>query len=165
VVKFTAALSQSPVGRSLLVANRIILSKPVLNGLLVVGAALDAVAAYQSSPARTQVGKLTNAALAGGLGFFVAKNPGVAAVDMLLLPEGYKISELYKGTAAALPAIGEGLLAGDTRAMDEFHARAMKGSYAKVMKAASEAGEYWDQKGLRSGLREFEDALRWWVSH
>jgi len=146
------------------VANRIILSKPVVNGLLVVGAALDAVAAYQASPAKTQAGKLTNAALAGGLGFVVAKNPGVAIVDRML-PNGYKISELYKGTAAALPAIGEGLLAGDTRAMDEFHARAMKGSYTKVMKAASEAGEYWDQKGLRSGLREFEDALRWWVSH
>jgi hypothetical protein len=141
------------------------LSKPVVNGLLVVGAALDGIAAYQQSPAQTQAGKLTNAALGASFGVLIAKNPMVAMVDDLALPSGYKLSELYKGTAAALTAIGEGVLAGDTRAMDEFHARAMKGSYNKVMKAASEAGEYWDQKGLRSGLREFEDALRWWVSH
>ena len=164
-VKFTAALSQSPVGRALLVTNRVVLSKPVVNGLLVVGAALDAIAAYQQSPAQTQAGRLTNAALAAGFGVLIAKKSPVAIVDAFVLPTGYKLSEIYKGTAAALPAIGEGLLAGDTRAMDEFHARAMKGSYGKVMEAASEAGEYWDQKGLRSGLREFEDSLRWWVSH
>ena len=165
-VKFTAALSQSRVGRSLLVTNRVLLSKPVVNGLLVVGAALDAIAAYQQSPAQTQAGRLTNAALAAGFGVMIGtgKRGRVAIVDAVL-PTGYKLSEIYKGTAAALPAIGEGVLAGDTRAMDEFHARAMKGSYNKVMKAASEAGEYWDQKGLRSGLREFEDSLRWWVSH
>jgi len=41
----------------------------------------------------------------------------------------------------------------------------MQGAYGKVMVAASEAGEYWANKGVRGGLREFQNALSWWVSH
>jgi hypothetical protein len=56
-------------------------------------------------------------------------------------------------------------LTGDTKAMDDFHKRSMEGSYGKVIQAASEAGEYWAKKGLRGGLKEFADAVRWWVSN
>jgi hypothetical protein len=91
-------------------------------------------------------------------------NPYVAAAD-LVAPKGYKLSEVYRGTAGALSSIGEGLVTDDTRAMDEFHKRSMNGSYGKLMAAASEAGEFWADKGLRGGLREFANAVSWWVSH
>jgi hypothetical protein len=31
----------------------------------------------------------------------------------------------------------------DSKAMDDFHKRSMAGSYAKVLQAASKAGEFW----------------------
>ena len=72
----------------------------------------------------------------------------------------------------AVTAIGEAVFTGDIRAMDEFHKRAMQGGYGKVMKVASEAGEYWANKGIVGGLKEFGGGLKefvvslnWWVSH
>jgi hypothetical protein len=162
--KFTAVLSGSRVGAALLTAGRISASKPFVRGLIVVGAALEGVAAYKESTAQTQGGKLTNAALGAGGGALTMVNPYVAVAD-LVAPRGYKLSEVYRGGAGALSSIGEALLTDDTRAMDEFHRRAMQGAYGKVMVAASEAGEYWALKGVRGGLREFKDSLLWWVSH
>jgi hypothetical protein len=161
---FTMALSRSRLGAALLTTGRIAASKAFVRGLIVVGAALEGIAAYEESTAQTQAGRLTNAALGAGGGALTMANPYVAAAD-LLAPKGYKLSELYRGTAGAVSTIGEGLLTGDTRAMDEFHRRAMKGSYGKVMAAASEAGEYWAQKGVWGGLREFGNAISWWVSN
>ena len=88
--------------------------------------------------------------------------PLVAGAD-LLAPEDYKFSKPYPGTAAALSSIGEGLVTNDSKAMDDFHKRSMAGSYAKVLQAASEAGEFWAQKGISRGLTEFADAVKWWA--
>jgi len=41
----------------------------------------------------------------------------------------------------------------------------MRGHYGKVMQAASEAGEFWAEKGIVGGLKEFAEGVRWWVSH
>jgi hypothetical protein len=111
----------------------------------VVGAALEGIAACEESTAQTQAGKVANAALGAGGGALTMANP-IVAVAELVAPRGYKLSEVYRGTAGALSSIGEGLATGDTRAMDEFHQRAMKGSYGKVMGAASEAGEFWAER-------------------
>lgn len=161
---FTVALSSSRVGSVLLKAGRITASKAFVRGLVVVGAALEGIAAYEESTAQTQAGKVANAALGAGGGALTMANPIVAVAD-LVAPRGYKLSEVYRGTAGALSSIGEGLATGDTRAMDEFHQRAMKGSYGKVMGAASEAGEFWAERGIRGGLQDFQDAIAWWVSH
>jgi hypothetical protein len=162
--KFTTVLAGSRVGNALLTAGRISASKAFVRGLVVVGAALEGIAAYEESTAKTQSGKVANAALGAGGGALTMVNPYVAVAD-LVAPKGYKLSEVYRGTSGALSSIGEGLMTGDTRAMDEFHERAMKGAYGKVMMAASEAGEFWAARGVRGGLREFQDALSWWVSH
>jgi hypothetical protein len=162
-VKFTTALQGSRVGRTLLTTGRIVASKAVVNGLLCVGAALEGYVAYEESTAQTKAGKVANAVLgAAGGALTMARGP-IALADAVA-PKGYKLSEVYRGTAGALTSIGEGLLTGDTRAMDEFHRRAMRGAYGKLMVAASEAGEYWERQGVGGGLREFEDALLWWVS-
>jgi hypothetical protein len=163
VVKLEAALRGSAVGEKLLAVGSITTSKPFVRGLVVVGAAAEGVASYIDSTAETTTGKVANAALGAGSGALLMANPWVAGADVLA-PQGYKPSEVYHGGAAAVTAIGEGLLKNDSKAMDNFHKRSMEGSYGKVLQAASEAGEFWAEKGVAGGLKEFTDALRWWLS-
>jgi hypothetical protein len=158
------ALNGSRVGRMLMTTGRVVASKPFTRGLIVIGAGLEAVAGYADSSAQTTAGKVTNAALGGAGGALTMVNPAVAAVD-LVVPKGYKPSEVFRGTAGALTVIGEAFLTEDTKPLDEFHKKSMEGHYGKVMQAASEAGEYWADKGIVDGLKEFTDAVRWWVSH
>jgi hypothetical protein len=163
-VKLETALRASVIGEKLLTVGKITASKPFVRGLVVVGAAMEGVASYVDSTAETKTGKAANAALGAGSGALIMANPWVAGADVLA-PEGYKLSEVYHGGAAAVTAIGECLFKYDSKAMDEFHKRSMEGSYGKVMQAASEAGEFWANKGISQGLGEFADAVRWWVSH
>jgi hypothetical protein len=161
-VKLESVLRTSAVGSKLLSIGRITASKPVVRGLIVVGAAMEAVESYTDSTATTTAGKTANALLGAGGGALVMGNPLVAGAD-LLAPEDYKPSKLYHGTAAALSSIGEGLVTNDSKAMDDFHKRSMAGSYGKVLQAASEAGEFWAYKGISRGLGEFADAVKWWA--
>jgi hypothetical protein len=163
-VKFEEALQTSRIGSGLMKFGKIVASKAFVRGLVVVGSALEAVSSYADSTAQTTGGKVANAALGAGSSALLMSVPLVAGADVLT-PEGYKLSEIYHGGAGAITAIGEGMLTSDTRAMDEFHKRSMAGHYGKVMQAASEAGEYWADKGFVGGMREFADAVNWWVSH
>ena len=163
-IKLEKALNASRVGRGLLKTGKLISSKPFVRGLIIVGAAVEAVESYIDSPAQTTGGRVVNATLGAGAGVLTMANPYVALID-LAAPKGYRPGEVFHGTADAVTAIGEGFVKGDIRAMDEFHKRAMQGGYGKVMKVASEAGEYWADKGIVGGLKEFADALNWWISH
>jgi hypothetical protein len=172
-IKLEKALNASRAGRLLLKTGRVISSKAFVRGLIVVGAAVEAVESYVDSPAQTTGGRVANAALGAGAGALTMANPYVAIVD-LVAPKGYKPGEHFHGTADAVTAIGEGVFTGDIRAMDEFHKRSMQGDYGRVMKAASAAGEYWADKGIGGGLKEFAHefsfkefghAIIWWVSH
>lgn len=162
-VKLESVLRTSAVGSKLLSIGRITASKPVLRGLIAVGAATEAVESYTDSTATTTAGRAANTLLGAGGGALVMGDPVVAGID-LLTPEDYKLSKLYHGTAAALSSIGEGLVTNDSKAMDNFHKRSMAGSYGKVLQAASEAGDFWAQKGVGGGLSEFAESVRWWVS-
>jgi hypothetical protein len=162
--KLEIALSTSRVGSKLLTVGRIVSNKTFVRSLIIVGAAVEAVESYIDSPAQTTGGRVVNGALGAGSGALTMANPYVALID-LAAPKGYKPGELFHGTADAVTAIGEGVATGDLRAMDEFHKRSMHGDYGRVMKAASEAGEYWAEKGIVGGLKEFADAVHWWICH
>jgi hypothetical protein len=162
--RLETALGASRVGRVLLTTGKVTSSKPFVNGLVVIGAGLEAVASYADSTAETTTGKAVNAVL-GGVSVGILMKQPVAALGDVFLPTGYKLSEVYHGGAGAVTAIGEGVLKWDTKAMDAFHKRSMEGHYGKVMQAASEAGEYWSEKGISGGFREFAEAVRWWVGH
>ncbi len=162
-VKFETALRESTIGAKLLTVGKITASKTFVRSLVVVGAAMEGIASYADSTADTTTGKVANAALGAGAGALVMANPLVAGADAIA-PEGYKLSEVYHGGAAAVTAIGEGVLKNDSRAMDNFHKRSMEGGYGKVMQAASEAGEFWANKGVAGGLKEFAEAVKWWVN-
>ncbi|MDH4135459.1 MAG: RHS repeat-associated core domain-containing protein [Anaerolineae bacterium] len=149
-----SALESSRIGRGLLATGRVVSSKAFGGAVIAVGALVEAVGGYLESPAQTTTGKITNAVLAGGGGALVMANPWVAGAD-LIAPKGYKLSEVYRGTASSLTSIGEGFVTGDTSAMEEFHTRSKAGEYGKATKAASEAGDFWAEKGIVGGLREF----------
>jgi hypothetical protein len=170
--KLETSLAASRVGSKLLTVGRIISSKTFVRSLVIVGSALEAVASYMDSTARTTGGKVFNTALGAGGGALTMANPWVAIADWAA-PNGYKLSEVYHGGAGAVTAFTEGWLTHDTRAMDEFHKRSMQGHYGKVMQAASEAGVYWAEKGIPGGLSgfvhdfsfiEFFHAVNWWTN-
>ena len=160
VLRFENALQGSEIGRGLLRTGRIVANPKFTNGLMVVGAVLEGVAGWVDSNAKTTRGKATNAVLAAGAGALIMSDAAVAVGDMLM-PKGFKLSEVYQGTAGALAAIGEGFVEGDGDAMAKFHERSKSGDYGIVMQAASEAGDYWARKGLTGGISEFAEAVKY----
>lgn len=163
LTKFEQALEGSAMGRGVLQAGKFVTNPKVVKGLIIVGAAFEGIAGWIDSNAQTTGGKAANAVLAAGGGALVMANPLVAGADVIA-PKGYKLSEVYQGTAGALSSIGEGLWEHDETAMAQFHERSKAGDYGKVMQAASEAGDFWAEKGLTGGLSEFVDAVKYSIS-
>ena len=133
-----------------------VLSNPyVEKGLRVLAAVTSAVHGYLDSTARTTGGKAANAALSGLGGAAVVSNPLVAAAD-LLLPHGVKPSELFNGASGAISTVAEGVVTGDTRGMDDFHKRSVRGDYGMVMSGYSQIGDVsrtrrrWRKRGAGS---------------
>ena len=160
VLRFERSLHTSAIGRALLRTGRVVTNPKFVKGLMIVGAALEGAAGWVDSNAQTVEGKAANAALAAGGGALVMADPIVAGADVMA-PKGYKLSEVYQGTAGALTAIGEGIARGDETAMARFHERSKKGDYGAIMKAASEAGDFWAERGLMGGLSEFKEAVKY----
>lgn len=159
LLNFENTLRGSAIGRGLLTTGRVVSNPNFVRGLVILGAALEGVAGWIDSNAQTTGGRAANAALAAGGGALVMANPMVAGADVIL-PKGFKVSEVYQGTAGALTAIGEGIAAGDEAAMAIFHERSKAGDYGQLMQSASEAGDFWAEKGLLGGLSEFLEAVK-----
>jgi len=64
-----------------------------------------------------------------------------------------------------VPGVDAILREKDSKPLDAVHKRSMDGAYGKVLQAASEAGEFWSKAGFEGGMREFGEAVKWWVSH
>jgi hypothetical protein len=64
-----------------------------------------------------------------------------------------------------VPGVDAIFRANDSKPLDAVHKRSMDGAYGKVLQAASEAGEFWSKTGFEGGMREFGEAVKWWVSH
>jgi hypothetical protein len=60
-----------------------------------------------------------------------------------------------QNSSRAAVTLVEGVLTGDTRGMLSFHEQSLKGEYGAVFQKASEAGDYWADKGIKGGLSEF----------
>lgn len=153
-LRFAKFLEATAIGRGVLKIGGALANPVVQKALMVVAAVAAGVHSYADSTNRTTTGKVTNAVLGAGTGALVMANPMVALADHFA-PKGYKVSEVYHGGSNAVTAIGEGLITGDTSAMEDFHARSKKGDFGKVMKLSSEAGDYWAEKGIGGGLKEF----------
>lgn len=139
------------------------LSSPWVGRVLIGAAALfEGISAFVTSKNRTTAGKVADATLAGASGALVVANPVTALADFVL-PKDYKLSKMYRGGSGAVTALGEGLLTGDTSAMEGFHEASKRGEYGKVMQLSSEAGDYWAEHGVVGGLKEFGRELWDWL--
>jgi len=130
---------------------------------------LNGVWQYGESTSTTTAGKTINAIGAGAVdGVLTKAVPVVAAVDAaasLVLPEsvmkkaGGGIGGTLNTSVRAITTVGEGLVTGDTRGMENFHEKSVKGDYGVVFQAASEAGEYWAEHGVVGGLKNAWSAI------
>lgn len=155
-------LESSASGAKLLAAMRRLTSPWV--GRILVGAAavFEGINAYLTSKNQTTEGKIADATLSGASGALVVANPATAIADFLL-PKNYKLTKMYRGGSGAVTALGEGLLTGDTSAMEGFHEASKSGEYGKVMQVSSEAGDYWAEHGVVGGLNDFAREFWDWL--
>jgi hypothetical protein len=126
--------------------------------LTVAGAVASGVEQYATSTAQTTVGKVADAGIATVLqGIAGKKNPVVMGIDagleLLGVQEG--LGETMQNSSRAAVTLVEGVLTGDTRGIQSFHEQSLKGEYGAVFQKASEAGDYWAEKGIGGGLSEF----------
>ena len=147
----------------MMAAGKVVSHPSVAKGLMLVGAAVETYAGVVDSNAQTKGGKALNGVLGGASGALVMANPLVAIGD-LALPTGYKLSETFRGSAGVITSIAEGAVTGDTRAMEKFHTRSKNGDYGVVIQAASEAGDYWNDNGIKGGLSQIWESLKWQFS-
>ena len=144
-------------------------AKKVVNGgfhaLNVVSAGISAKDAYKSSSATTTTGKASEAAANGAVNLALSYTPvlgGIAAVENLVTddPKKKAVSGVYNGTASIVGGLVDLKVTGNTKALEGFHDRSKKGDFGPVMKSASEAGDFWAEKGVVGGLKEFGSAIR-----
>lgn len=159
---FAKVLESTAVGRALMRTGKFIANPAFQKAVIGFGAAVAGIVSYLDSPAATTEGKVANGVLGAAAGTLPLLNPVTIAAD-LFAPKGYKPSEHFKGTAASLTVIGEALITGDAAGLDNFHQRSMRGEYGKLMQASSEAGEYWNEKGVAGGLQEFASEFWSWI--
>ena len=158
VGKLVSLLERGRAASKLFAAIRKLSSPWVGRTLIAVSAVLDGINAYETSQNRTETGRIADATVTGASGALVVANPLTAIADVVL-PKDYKLSTMYRGGSGAVTALGEGLLTGDTSAMESFHEASKRGEYGKVMQLSSEAGDYWAEHGIVGGLKEFGSAL------
>ena len=152
--RFYKALKASKNGQRVLKGLKVISNPRLSKGLAILSGGLDAVSAYNNSSNRTTEGKIVNGGLAGLGNIAVTANP-VGAVGALVLPEGYRPSDITRGGSGALSAMYEGLRTGDTRAAEDFQQRSENGEFGAVIQTASESGAYWAKNGVGKTFRDF----------
>ena len=89
-------------------------------------------------------------------------NP-VGAVGDLVLPEGYRPTDISRGGATALSAMAEGAVTGDTRAAEDFQRRSERGDFGKIMQVSSKSGAYWAKHGFTNTVNDFGREFSGWV--
>lgn len=140
-------------------ASRIRTASTALN---VAGGVLTGVSQYQNSDAQSTAGRTTSATGAGSLAVAVgARHPYLAAADAAasLLGAPETPSNVLNRSIDTITTVGEGLITGDTRGMENLHQRNLRGDHGPVFQAAAEAGEFWSEHGVVGGLQLFGDAV------
>lgn len=141
------------------------LANAASKGLGVVGTGLAAANQYMESSAQTTAGKVVDAGGAAAmdiaLGVVSSKTALLDGLLNAVLPDsiikksGGLISGNLSTSVRSIVTVGESLITGDTRGLDDFHTRSKRGEFGVVFQAASEAGDYWAEKGVAGGLKEF----------
>lgn len=154
-----AANLETAATRTASSASRIRAAGTALN---VAGGVLTGVDQYNNSNAQTTTGRATSATGAGSLAVAVgARHPYLAAADAAanLLGAPETPSNVLNRSVDTIATVGEGLITGDTRGMENLHQRNLRGDHGPVFQAAAEAGDFWAEHGVAGGLSMFGDAV------
>lgn len=156
--KLRTAMQGTKAGRMAMRAGRVVAHPAFKKAMVVFAAVTEGIISYLDSPAATSGGKVATGVTGAAAGALPMLNLPVAVADFLA-PTGYKPSEHFRGTAASVTVIGEAIITGDSKGLDNFHKKSKQGDYGVVMQASSEAGDYWAKHGVAGGLSLFWEAL------
>lgn len=157
--RFAALLARYRAGQTVLRGARLLTNRWVSRAAVALAGVLEAHETRRGSEMSTEAGRTAHGVASGAATTGVVLHPALLAGD-LLAPKGYKPSEMYRGGTGAVTAIAEGLSTGETAGMESFHEASKAGKYGKVMALASEAGDFWADRGIVGGLKEFGREIR-----
>lgn len=132
------------------------------NALNVASGVLTGIEQYNNSEAQTVAGRSVSATGAGSLAVAAGmRHPYLAAADAAanLLGAPETPSNVLNQSVDTIATVGEGLVTGDTRGMQNLHEGNLRGDNGPVFQAAAEAGEFWAEHGVVGGLEMFGDAV------
>jgi hypothetical protein len=121
-------------------------------------AGINGIKGYEESPCTTTAGKLVDGGLDATFNFLLGSSP-VTNVGDIILPEGYKISEMTDSTSSAITSSVESLITWDDTALQNYKDKAESGEYGEAVQNAPSAQQYWEEKGLGGGLTTFGEEL------
>jgi hypothetical protein len=160
------SLESTTVGKAFWKQTMTIAKNPWTARCLVgLGAVSETISAMTETPTHTFVGQGAAGIAGGGSGaLLMAQHPAVIAAD-LLAPQDWKISQTMRGGTLAMASIAEGAVTHDWDGGEQFQKQSVEGRYGRIMQAASQAGQFWADKGFNGGMQDFADAARWWMGH
>ena len=131
-------------------------------GLAVIGAGANGINQGLNADATSTTGKVLTGVGATGISFAASKlHPGVAAVD---LATGGAVSQNLNNGVNAPITIIDGLATGNSEGMENLHQENLRGDNGVIAREAAEAGDFWAEKGVSGGLREFGDAVNYFFT-
>ncbi|MCQ3976647.1 MAG: hypothetical protein DPW09_24710 [Anaerolineae bacterium] len=139
------------------------------NGLNVVAAGATAIDQYSKSTTITPFFRGLDTAITARLSFVAGKSHPIAAgVDAAVGLVGdvfdidiakHNIADHLQTSIRGTLTLTEAGITGDTRGIEIFHQRSIRGDYGAIFQTASEAGEFWAKEGFIGGLKTFGQAV------
>ena len=121
-------------------------------------AAINGVKGFKESPCTTTTGKIVDGGLDATFNLLLSQSP-VTNIGDLILPEGYRISEMTDSTSSAISSSVESFFTGDGTALENYTEKVESGQYGKAAQSGTEVQQYWDEHGVGGGLQLFTEEL------
>ena len=128
------------------------------NPLNAINGAVNGMKGYEQSPCTTTTGKVVDGLMDGAFNFALGSNT-VTNVGDIILPEGYKISEMTDSTSSAITSTIESLITGDSTAIENYHQKVVEGAYGEAAQSGTDAQRYWEEQGVVQGVQKFGEEV------
>ena len=123
-----------------------------------INAGVNGMKGYEESPCTTETGKVVDGLLDGTFNFLLGSNMVTNAGD-IILPEGYKISEMTDSASSALTSMMEAVITGETTALENYTQKVETGEYGIAPQTGIKAQQYWEEQGVVQGVKNVGDEL------
>jgi len=132
-----------------------VIPNPRINAL---NAGINGVKGFEESPCTTTTGKIVDGGLDAAFNFLLSQSP-VTNVGDLVLPEGYRISEMTDSTSSAITSSVESLVTWDGTALENYTEKVEAGDYGTAAQSGTAAQQYWEEHGVSGGMQAFTEEL------